>query len=401
MSLAAPPTALPLPGPPSEQAAQRLRAVGFAFAAGYLVFLAGAGLQGQFLLDPLGRPIANDFVNIYAAGRLVLEGNPSAAYVIELLKQAEDAAVGYAFSGYYNWPYPPTFLFVAAAVALLPFIPAALAWLAVTFVLYAASLRAIIGTRLGILLACAFAGTIWNVTAGQNGFLTAALIGGALVSMERRPIVAGILLGLLTYKPQFGLLFPLILVADRRWSVIASAALTALALFVASSLAFGPESWRMFVDSVFTAGTITLSEGLAGLHKQQSLLGLMRFLGAGMTVAATAHIVLAFCCAACTILIWRRRVAFEIKAAALGVSAMLATPYLYIYDFPVLAVPVAFLMRLGLREGFLRHELAALLIASALILAYPFVSLPTGFVAMLIVAALIVRQARRARVQVA
>ena len=55
-------------------------------------------------------------------------------------------------------------------------------------------------------------------TAGQNGFLTAALIGGALGLLERRPALAGICLGLLTYKPQFGLLFPFVLIADRRWT---------------------------------------------------------------------------------------------------------------------------------------------------------------------------------------
>jgi arabinofuranan 3-O-arabinosyltransferase len=367
-----------------------------ALVASYLVFLAGAALQGQFLLDPLGRPIANDFVNIYAAGRLVLEGHPAAAYAWELHKQAEDTAVGYVFSGYYNWPYPPAFLFVAAAIAALPFAPAGLAWLALTFVLHAASIRGIIGTRLGILLAAAFAGAIWNVTAGQNGFLTAALIGGTLLCLDRRPILAGVFLGLLTYKPHFGLLFPFVLAADGRWRVIVAATLTALALFGASALALGLDCWRAFIDSLFTAGTITLADGLAGFNKQHSLLGLMRFLGAGMVAAATAHILLAIACTAGTILIWRRRdLPYEIKAAALGIAAMLATPYLYIYDFPVLAVPLAFLIRLGLRQGFLRHELAAIAIVCALILAYPFVSVPVGFPAILLVAALIARRAQR------
>jgi hypothetical protein len=384
--------ALPLARERGELA-ERFRAVAMALVAGYLVFLGAAALQGQFLFDPLGRPIANDFVNLYAAGRLVLEGHPAASYVWGLHKQAEDAAVGYAFAGYYNWPYPPTFLFIAAAVALPSFVPAMLAWLAVTLLLYVASIRAIIGTRLGILLACAFSGAIWNVTAGQNGFLTAALIGGTLLCLERRPILAGVLLGLLTYKPHFGLLFPLVLALDRRWRVIGVATLTALALFAASAFAFGLDCWRAFADSVFTAGAITLSEGLAGLHKQQSLFGLMRWLGADMAAAAAAHLALALGCAAGTIWIWRRNVAFEIKAAALGTAAMLATPYLYIYDFPVLAVPIALLIRLGLRNGFLRHEIAAFAIASAFILSYPFVGLPTGFPAMAIVGTLVARRA--------
>src|SRR5262249_44378060 len=80
---------------------------------------------------------------------------------------------------------------------------------------------------------------------------------------------------------------------------------------------------------------------------------------------------------------------YEIKAAALGVATLLVTPYLYIYDFPVLAVPIAFLVRLGLRDGFVRHELAAFAAVTALILVYPFIMVPTGMLATLIVAAVV------------
>jgi hypothetical protein len=91
--------------------------------------------------------------------------------------------------------------------------------------------------------------------------------------------------------------------------------------------------------------------------------------------------------------LWRRPARYEIKAAALSAGALLATPYLYIYDFPVLAIPLAFLMRMGLREGFLPWELAGIALACALILAFPVLAMPSGFVAAVVVAALIVRRA--------
>jgi arabinofuranan 3-O-arabinosyltransferase len=361
----------------------------------YLAFLVGSAFQGYWLIDPSGRPIANDFVNVFAAGKLALSGQAVAAYDWTLHKAAENAAVGYAFDGYYNWPYPPTFLFPAVALATLPYIPAALIWLALTLPLYVVTIRAIIGERRGVALALGFAGVVWTLAAGQNGFLTAALVGGVLLLLDRRPVVAGILLGLLTYKPHFGLLFPLVLLLDRRWTVIVSATLTALALAAAAWLAFGSEPWRAFVEQVLTTSDVVFKEGRAGLFKQQTLLGMVRFLGGPMALAWTLHGLLMAASAAAACYVWRFARSSEIKAAALAVAALLITPYLYMYDFPVLAVPIAFLVRLALHDGFLKYELAALAVVSALIIIHPFIDRPTGLPATLIVAALVARRAWR------
>ena len=220
--------------------------VSLALALGYAVMLFGTYLQGHFLTDPDGRPIANDFVDVYAAGRLALEGAAASAYDWPLHKAAEVRALGHDFSDYYGWHYPPPFLFVAMALALLPYLAAAALWLVATLTAYAVALRAILAERAGILLALGFPAAIWNITAGQNGFLTASLIGGTLALLERRPALAGICLGLLTYKPQFGLLFPLVLIVDRRWTTISVAAPVALAMAAASWLAFGSASWQAF-----------------------------------------------------------------------------------------------------------------------------------------------------------
>ena len=156
-----------------------------------------------------------------AAGRLALDGNAAAAYDWPVHKAAEVRAVGHDFENYYGWHYPPPFLFVAAVLATLPYLAAAIGWLVATLAAYVAAMRGILG-QTGIFVALGFPAAIWNVTAGQNGFLTAALIGGTLGLLERRPVLAGICLGLLTYKPQFGLLFPIVLIADRRWATVAA-----------------------------------------------------------------------------------------------------------------------------------------------------------------------------------
>jgi arabinofuranan 3-O-arabinosyltransferase len=378
---------------PQDRLRHALELIGFSLALAYGVFLVGSAFERVWLIDGLGRIIDNDFIAVWAAGRLVLDGHPAAAYDWDLHRQVEVAVAGRDFASYYGWHYPPTFLFAAAALATLPYLAAWALWMAVTLPAYVAVVRAIIGERIGIVLALGFPAVLWNISVGQNGFLTAALIGGTLVFLERRPLLAGLCLGLLTYKPQFGLLFPVILLLDGRWRVLAAASVTAAALVAASVIAFGMESWQAFFAWMPVTSNAVFAEGRANLMKMQSLLGLVRWLGGSVTAAWLAQAVLIAGATVALAWLWRQRVRYEIKAAALATGALLATPYLYIYDFPVLAIPLAFLMRMGLRDGFLAFELPGIALACGLILAFPVVAMPTGFAAAVVVAALVARRA--------
>jgi hypothetical protein len=268
--------------------------------------------------------------------------------------------------------------------------------MALTLPAYAAAVRHIIGHRIGFLLAAAFPPVLWNVSVGQNGFMTTALLGGALGVMQRRPVLAGVFLGLLTYKPQFGILFPLVLVASGRWRMFWTAAAVGSALAAASWFTFGTATWRAFFDSIPLTALAVFSDGQAGLWKLQSVFGLVRALGGsealayGLHGALTAAIALALC------ILWRSETRFELKAAALATGALLVTPYLYIYDLVVLAVPMAFLIRLGFAEGFRLYETVGLAAAASLLLAYPMVPARTGLIATLIVAVLIAKRIVRA-----
>ena len=384
---------LEIPARPQDTTRHALELIGFALALAYVLFLAACLFERIWLINGAGEPIANDFVNVWAAGTLVLEGRPAAAYDWTIHRDAEVGALGHDFDGYYGWHYPPLFLLLAAVLAALPYLTALVAWAAVTLTAYAAMVRTIMGERLGLLLACAFPGVVWNVSVGQNGFLTAALMGLALTNITRRPLVAGMFLGLVTYKPQFGILFPIVLAFDGRWRVIAAATVTAAALAAVSLAAFGVESWRAFFAWMPVTGAAVFADGRAGLDKLQSVFGVMRWLGASATSASIAQGLVVAATALALVLLWRRSVAEEIKVAALAVGSLLATPYLYIYDFPVLAIPLAFLLRLGLRDGFLPYELSAMAAACGLILASPLFAMPTGIAAALVVAVMIARRA--------
>jgi len=364
----------------------------FALCVAHVVFLVGMLVQGQWLIDSAGRGIPTDFVNVWAAGKLALEGSPAAAYDWTIHKQVENGAVGYDFSGYYAWLYPPPFLAVAALLALFPYVAAYAAWVAATLPVYLITIRWLVAHRLGYLLAGAFPTVLSNAIVGQNGFVTASLIGGTLGFMERQPVLAGCCLGLLTYKPHFGILFPLVLIAARRWTVFFVAAAVGVAMAAASWLAFGMATWEAFFRELPLASRDYLSAGTSDWQKLQSVFGLVRVMGGAEYLAWSLQISLAVFVAVALCILWRGRARFELKAAALAAGALLATPYVYLYDLVVLAIPVALLVRVALKTGFLRSEGIALVIAAALSFSFPFVKLPVGLAATVLVAALIARR---------
>jgi len=349
-----------------------------------------SGLTAHWwLFDENGLGIPTDFVNVWSAGRLVLDGHPALAYDWDIQKQVQVAVLGQSYEGNFAWHYPPPFLFVAAALAHFPYATAYVGWAAISFVPYLAAMRAIVGRNFGYLLAAAFPVVFTNTLVGQNGFLTASLIGGTLVLMPRWPILSGICLGLLSYKPQYGLLFPLVLIAASQWRVFFTAAVVAILLAASSWLAFGTESWQAFFQWLPMFNKAFLVEGRAPWGKMQSIFALTRYFGGPESFAWMLQWIMSGMVAILLAWMWRSRVSYSLKAASLATGALLITPYLFLYDAMVLAIAVAFLVRIGLDEGFARHELPAFGLVAVLLMIYPLLGAPTGFAATLVVAALI------------
>ena len=343
-----------------------------------------------WIFDENGLGIPTDFVNVWSAGRLVLDGHPELAYDWELQKQVQVAVLGQSYEGNFAWHYPPPFLFIAGVLAHFPYGIAYFGWAAVSFVPYLAVMRAIVGRSFGLLLAAAFPVVFTNALVGQNGFLTASLIGGTLYLMPTRPVLSGICLGLLSYKPQYGLLFPLVLIAASQWKVFFTAGSVALALASLSWLAFGLESWQAFFHWMPMFSQAFLTEGRAPWGKMQSIFALVRYFGGTEQLGWLFQWIMSGTVAIVLAMMWRSRsISYSLKAAGLAAGTLLITPYLFLYDLTVLAIAVAFLVRVGLEEGFARYELPALSLVVVLLMIYPLLGAPTGFGATLVVAALI------------
>ena len=360
-----------------------------------LCFINIAMLQNGFtahwwIFDENGLGIPTDFVNVWSAGRLVLDGHPELAYDWDIQKAVQVAVLGQSYEGNFAWHYPPPFLFVAAVLAHFPYPAAYAGWALVSFLPYLAAMRAIVGRWFGFLLAAAFPVVFTNTLVGQNGFLTASLIGGALVLLPRRPVLSGICLGLLSYKPQYGLLFPLVLIAAAQWRVFFAAGVVAMLLAALSWFVFGTESWQAFVHWMPMFNKAFLVEGRAPWGKMQSIFALTRYFNGPESFAWMLQWIMSGAVAILLALLWRsRNVQYPLKAAALAAGTLLVTPYLFLYDEMVLAIAVAFLVRIGLDEGFERHELPAFGLVAALLMIFPFLGAPTGFAATLVVTALV------------
>jgi glycosyl transferase family 87 len=312
------------------------------------------------LIDPNGKPIGTDFSNVYAAGDLTWQGRPAEAYDPALQHAAEQAAFGGRDVPFYGWHYPPFFFVVAFLVAALPYACGLALWLIASFAAYLAAIRAILPRRETLLIAAAFPAVFINIGHGQNGFLTAALLGGALQLLDRRPWLAGMMIGLLAYKPQFGVMIPLALLASQRWSTIAAAAATIVTLIAISFVALGGNVWHAFFESMNFTQTIVLEQGGTGWEKIQSAFSAARNWGADVHTAYAIQIALGLALAATLAWLWHSEAAFELKASALATASLLATPYVLDYDLVVLAISIAFLARHGLRCGFRGYEISML-----------------------------------------
>jgi hypothetical protein len=312
------------------------------------------------LIDRNGKPVGTDFSNVYAAGRLTWQGRPAEAYDPPLQHAAEKAVFGGREVPFYGWHYPPFFFAVAFLVAAVPYGWGLSIWLVTSLMAYLATMRAILPRPETLLIAAAFPAVFVNIGHGQNGFLTTALLGGALHLLDRRPWLAGVLIGLLTYKPQFGVLIPIALLAGGRWRTIGAAVTTSAGLLALSFVALGGGVWHAFADSMNFTQTVVLEQGGTGWEKIQSIFSAVRMWGGSVQLAYAAQIALAAMLAASLAWLWRSDAAFELKAAALAVGSLLATPYVLDYDLVVLGIAVAYLARLGLSEGFRAGEISLL-----------------------------------------
>ena len=386
--------------------ADRLRVYTILLTAASFFGVAFLWLSGNGLLDSSGRPIGTDFANPYSAGLMAQRGESAAAYDYQMQYREQQAVFADALADpsglpFYGWHYPPVFFLAAALLASLPYIPALLLWLGTTFGLYMAAMRTIISGRtsnskFALFLAAAFPAVFVTITHGQNAFLTAGCLALGLALLDRRPVLAGLFIGLLCYKPHLGVLLPVILAAGGYWRTFMAAAVTVILLCLVTLAVFGIEPWLAFLESRTVTRTIVLEEVSTGWYKIQSAFSAVRGLGGSVTAAYAVHGGIALFVICALIWLWRNGATPAARAAAC-VGSVLITPYVIDYDLMVLAPAIAFLALDGWERGFRPFEITLLALAWVMpLIARPvaqYAYLPIGLLTMLVLFAFTLRLA--------
>ena len=349
----------------------------FGFLMGWKVFVSLPSMGETWPILPNGYPRCIDFGFFWLSGKLAVAGDTSRIFDFPAWSAIQASFFNPGSCPNFNrFFYPPTLLFLTYPLGLMPYVVALGAWIVASFGLYQAAVYAIIPRRAALIVAATPVFVMLsNVLMGHNGFFSAALIGLALLFTERRPMLSGIFLGMLTYKPHFGLLFPIGLLASRNWRAIGSAVLLTAVLAILAWMAFGYEGWAEFINA-FTERGSDLGPA-QGVHPRlQSIFGIFYWTGVVLWVAWSAQLAVSVLTALGIWMLWANPISFNLKAAALCAGILLASPYALFYDLSILCIAAAFFIKEGMSRGFLPGERTLMVIFWAVLLSFRLASGP-------------------------
>jgi hypothetical protein len=287
-----------------------------------------------------------DFTNLWAGSRMTIDGHVALLFDVDAYRAALRAMFSPDLPNQ-EWSYPPNILLLGVPLATLPILPAYLIWTAGTILCLWLAIRPL---RLGAAVELAIVlspAVIWNSVFGQNGALTTALLIGGLAVAPKRPLLAGVLFGLLTIKPHLGILVPFCLLASGNWRAVFAAAATTVVITVATGLFFGFDVWRLFLTETRPLMTAIMEAPYPQPYQYNAITVFFtaRAIGFGLTAAYGMQAVATIISIAIVVWLWwpGRQVSHQERVVLTAVLAILATPYGYTYDAIGVAVAVAML----------------------------------------------------------
>jgi alpha-1,2-mannosyltransferase len=314
-----------------------LCAVAFGYA---YVAIPTALLPQKGFLNAAAVPAGNDFFAFYSAALLVSRHATADLFDLTRLFAFQDAFSGTAT--HLPYPYPPHFLLLLAPLASLPYLPALYVWIVVTATPFALIVKKLSGLAAPLIFIAP--PLVQNAIDGQTGALAASLFaGGLLLLANRRSALAGIVFGLLTFKPQVFMLIPICLLAARQYRALAWLTVTGVTLFCVSVAVLGVDIWWKFL-AYLPQQMSFVYQGRFHVARCPTVF-VMIFHATGNTTFA--EIMQAISTLAAWALVgwsWRRTSAIFPRALAFCVAMPLSTPYMLEYDLVVWTLPAAILM---------------------------------------------------------
>lgn len=363
----------------------------------YVAGLAGWTLWGNLLWRELGQ----DWMVFYSAAQTYFENNLAQLYDGQWMTDT----INQRYTGnwlerpllMHPWLYPPNLLLLLLPFGMLPFGVSYVLFMAATFAAMSATLGRLTGrTVLAAAALLLFPQTPFALLAGQNSYLTGALLIGGFSLLESQPVAAGILLGIVSYKPQMFLMVPVALLAGRHWKVIAVGIATGAALSLLSLAVFGPGVWEDWLRLMLFPSDTYREWLLRGRMGGQSVYACLLHLGASPRIAAWTQYAAMALAALCVWLASRRPARPEIRLMVLLAATLLAAPHVSSQDAVLLCAASVLLLHLGFRDGFQPGDLPVIGAIWVVEAFDPPVMLHGGVVTPILLAVFVIRLLRRA-----
>ena len=321
----------------------------FFVAATLIAYFAMADWRAGFPRDGSTLVIGRDFLNFWMYGRAAWMPEPGQWYDVVAYQRELAALVGNGYPGQ-NWSYPPSIMLLTAPFGSLGYLPALLLWTLLGLAAFVPVVWRYLTGRHALIAALFAPAAILGLISGQISFFATAIMLGAFAWLDRRPIAAGVLIGLLTIKPQLGVLFPVMLIASGRWRVFAAASATALALVVVSAWLFGGQAWIDFFTRGLPVQNLVLSDP-EGITTPYFPTVFMNLRGVGLGYDAAMAVQFAFAAVAAAIVAWAFRYRANADARQLEAifyaCSILAVPYMLSYGTIALALAALALLQAG------------------------------------------------------
>jgi hypothetical protein len=318
----------------------------FVLLSGYSVIFYGiystiAGIITKVgLVDLGGNPAGHDFVVFWAASEIVKNGDPSIIYSLMQFNASLQSIIGTNIADW-AWNYPPTFLLIVLPFSYLPYLQMLVLWIIGTLILFLGMMRLIVPHPIAPLLFLGFPSVVYNFCAGQNGFFSTLFLGGGLLLLDRSPFIAGLLLGMLSYKPQLFILLPIALLAGRYWKALFGLAVGVSGLALLSLIIIGSNAWQAFFANIYFTATHWQTEDL--LLKMPTIFALARLLGISSSFAVVFQLVLTSILVIILIWSWSKKITLALRGSIICLCIALSSPYLFSYDLVVISLPFAWL----------------------------------------------------------
>lgn len=317
------------------------------------------------LLNDKGHPIGADFITYWAASHLAQIDSATDAYHAASLLAAEKlvAPVNMPHTG---WFYPPQFLLMVYPLAYMNYALAYAAFSVVGLLLYLGAFSKLTRGHGLLILAVAFPALFLNITSGQNGLITVSLAALSLYYLEKKPALAGALMGLLCIKPQLLLLFPLMMLWTQNWRALTAFFISSIVFAGLATMALGTAIWPAFLSGLKIAKTYLETD--IPLERMPTVFALVRQIEGSLAWAYGLHALIAALAVITLLATWRLSQQAAVRGIALIAATLLISPYLFDYDLVWQILPILWLYQLGKKTGWLNGERALLIITWSLLL---------------------------------